>query len=122
MVKKKNIYYQYLLIKVSKIGFELVETGVQVFLVLAMEKAAHGRRGQVVAYRHSVYSASPSAQAFCGDLVTSPIFHRRFLHYTHARSHARAHHRELHACKRREIRSDDELLSKHAHPPFFFSF
>lgn len=28
--RKKNIYYQYLLIKVSKIGFELVETGASI--------------------------------------------------------------------------------------------
>lgn len=34
--------------------------------------------GTKMAYRHSVYSALPSAQAFCGDLVTSPMFHRRF--------------------------------------------
>lgn len=29
-----------------------------------------------MAYRHSVCSALPSAQAFCDDPVTSPIFHR----------------------------------------------
>lgn len=29
-----------------------------------------------MAYRHSVYSALPSAQAFCGDLATSAMFHR----------------------------------------------
>ncbi|KAH0560134.1 hypothetical protein KQX54_001764 [Cotesia glomerata] len=31
-----------------------------------------------MSYPHSVYSALPSAQAFCGNLVTSPIFHFRY--------------------------------------------
>lgn len=40
-------------------------------------------------YRHSVYSALPSAQAFCGDLVISPISHRRFMHFAHRYARAR---------------------------------
>lgn len=40
-------------------------------------------------YRHSVYSALPSAQAFCGNLVISPISHRRFMHFAHRHARAR---------------------------------
>lgn len=59
-----------------------------------------------MAYRHSVYSALPSAQAFCGDLVISPISHRRFMHF--AQRHARA--RTSHA---------PTLPPSPAHPPSF---
>lgn len=46
-------------------------------------------RPRRVAYRHSVYSALPSAQAFCGDLVISPISHRRFMHFAQRHASAR---------------------------------
>jgi len=51
--------------------------------------AQAGQSQPRVPYRHSVYSALPSAQAFCGDLVISPISHRRFMHFAHRHARAR---------------------------------